>query len=250
MTIEEEILAAMKASKDPEAFAISFERELYKKSLYLMANDLLGFKDMTEQTHLEVCRALQAPTNRKLVCLPRGTLKSSIGCVAWPINLLANNPNLRILIDSEVYSNSSNFLREIKGHMKSPRFIKYFGDWEGPVWTEGELIISGRTIPKKEASITCSGIGAEKTGQHYDIIICDDLSSTKNTSSPDQQKKVIDHYRLYTSLLDPGGTMLVIGTRYAERDIIGFILQDELGFATLKELFKEQESWNTQTKIS
>jgi len=60
------------------------------------------------------------------------------------------------------------------------------------------------------------------------LIIADDLSSYDNCKTPEHAQKVIDHYRLYTSLLDPGGEIVVIGTRYSEIDIIGFIIENEL----------------------
>jgi len=205
------------------------KRAHYAQSLYSFAKKCLGYKDMCPGSHLPMCHVLEGPSPQKLLAVPRGTFKSSIGVVAYAIWRLIKNPNLRIMIDSEVYTNSKNFLREIKAHLKSEPFIALYGDMEGPVWTETEITVKTRTIIKKESSITCSGIGAIKTGQHYDLIICDDLSSQKNTLNPDVAAKVIDHYRLYTSLLDPGSEIVVIGTRYSENDIIGFILREILG---------------------
>lgn len=205
------------------------KRAHYRESLYSFAKQGLGYKDMMPRSHLPMCHVLESPSKRKLLTVPRGTFKSSIGVVTYAIWKLIENPNLRILIDSEVYTNSKNFLREIKAHLKSHSFMSLYGDLEGSVWTETEITLKTRTQIRKEASITCSGIGAIKTGQHYDLIISDDLSSQKNTLNPEVAKKVIDHYRLYTSLLDPGGEIVVIGTRYSENDIIGFILREILG---------------------
>lgn len=209
---------------------IQTERDQYLSSLYLFAKYCLGYLDLTESTHLPMANALQASTKRKLICVPRGCFKSSLSTIAYPIWLLLHNPNLRILIDSELYSNSKNFLREIKAQMESNNhFKKLFGDqWKGSMWNEGEIIISSRTKPLKEPTIACSGLGAGKTSQHYDVIIADDLSSYQNTKNPDLAAKTIDHYRLYTSLLEPSGTIVVIGTRYSEIDIIGFVIQNEL----------------------
>lgn len=205
------------------------ERECYLSSLYAFAKYGLGYKDLTKGTHYPIAEALQSDTTRKLICVPRGCFKSSISSVAYPIWLLEKNPNLRILIDSELYTNSKNFLREIKAHYESnQKFIEVFGNRRGPLWNEGEIVVSTRTKALKEPSIACSGIGAGKTSQHYDVIIGDDLSSYQNTRNPELAQKTIDHYRLYTSLLDPGGTKVIIGTRYSEIDIIGFVIENEL----------------------
>lgn len=202
----------------------------YKGSLYLTCKSLLGYKDITRGTHGGIIRALEAPTKRKLICVPRGCFKSSIAVVGYCTHSLINNPNLRILIDSELYSNSTTFLREIKAHMESERLTRIFGQFKTSTnWNEGEITIAQRTTPKKEASITCGGIGTTKVGQHYDIIIGDDYNSPKNTSTPEGRRKVIDHIRYNMSILDPGGAYLFTATRYHEEDASGFILRDLMG---------------------
>lgn len=201
----------------------------YRSSLYATAKVLLQFKDVNTETHGEIIEKLESSSQRKLICVPRGTLKSTIACVAYPIWRLNRDPNIRILIDSELYTNSSTFLREIKGHLSSSRVTSLFGGYRSRIWNESEVIIKQRTKILKEATITCSGIGATKVGQHYDVIIMDDMNSPNNTANPDQAQKVVTHYRMQTSILEPEGTLIVIGTRYSELDLIGHILSNELG---------------------
>lgn len=206
------------------------ERHLYLTSFYHCAKYLLKYDLMVPDLHGRMCKMLQDPSKPyKLLCVPRGTFKSSIASVAYPIWRILNNPNIRIMVDSELYTNATNYLREIRGHFESNERLRHlFGDYVGTVWNESEIIVSKRTNIKKEPTIVASGIGAGKTGQHYDLIIGDDLSSTKNIT-PESAEKVVTHYRLYTSLLDPGGEKIIIGTRYSEIDIIGHIIQNDLG---------------------
>jgi len=213
-------------------------RILYKKSLYATAKHLCGYKDMTKHTHGHMIACLEADTPRKLIVLPRGTFKSSVGVVAYAIWKLLNNPNERILVDSEVYTNAANFIREIKGILLSEQFRELFGDWsEGRSWTEGELTIAARTQNYKEASITASGIGAVKVGQHYSIIIGDDLNSGNNSGTIEGRRKVLDHYKMNQAILEPEGTYVVIGTRYAVDDVIGSILSNELQINKITEMY-------------
>lgn len=187
---------------------------------------------MNRRTHGGTVAALEAPTIRKLICVPRGCFKSSIAVVGYAIHCLVNNPNLRILIDSELYSNSTTFLREIKAHLTSDRMVRVFGTFKtDAVWNEGEITIKQRSQPKKEASITCGGIGTTKVGQHYDLIIGDDYNSPKNTGTPEGRRKVIDHIRYNMSILDPGGGYVFTATRYHEEDATGFILRDLIGIS-------------------
>ncbi len=183
---------------------------------------------MTWHTHGAPIRALESKKPRKLLVLPRGTFKSSIGVVAYSCWLLIRNPNERILIDSEVYTNSKNFLREIKAHLERPELTTIFGEFKTDhTWNEGEIIIQQRTKVLKEASITCGGIETVKVGQHYSTIICDDLNSGNNSSSKEGCEKVITHYRMNQAILEPGGKLVVIGTRYSAADLIQFILDNE-----------------------
>jgi hypothetical protein len=203
-------------------------RAIYKRSLYKTCSDLLGYKDITKPTHGGIVKCLQSESKRKLIVVPRGCFKSTIASVGYPIWLLTKDPNLRILLDSELFTNSSKFLREIKGHLISEQMTNLFGEWEGSVWNDSEIIVRQRTKNLKEASITCSGIGAQKTSQHYDVIIADDMNSPDNSGTAEMRQKVIDHYKMYISLLEPGGILCVIGTRYAYDDLIGHILDNEV----------------------
>lgn len=203
-------------------------RELSKKSLWFVCWSLLGYRDVNYETHGEIIKVLESESKRKLICVPRGCLKSSIACVAYPIWLLINNPNLRILIDSELYTNSKNFLREIKAHLESPKFELLFGEWKTDPWNEAEIIIKQRNKFFKEGSITVGGIGTTKVGQHYNVIIGDDYNSAANTSTKEGADKVINHYKMNTSILEPEGTYVIIGTRYGANDTIGYILSNEI----------------------
>jgi hypothetical protein len=204
-------------------------RELYASSLYATARHLCGLEEIVPHTHRAPIECLQRPSKRKMIVMPRGTFKTSLASVAYPVWRLIRNPNERVLLDSELYGNSKNLLRQIKGVFESDRFQAVFGDWRTRTWNEGEIVIRPRTnLAQKEASITCSGIGAQKTGQHYDTVIADDLNSPRNSHTPEGCQKVIDHYRMYTSLLEQAGTLVLIGTRYSAGDLIGHVMKNEI----------------------
>lgn len=204
--------------------------ETYKRSLFKTARHLLGYSQMTWETHGPICQALEAQSTRKLIVVPRGAFKSSICSISYPIWLLLNNPNSRIMIDSELYSNSTTYLRAIKQHLESERVVELFGRFRNEsVWNESEIIIAQRTAPTKEPSITCGGIGTTRVGMHYDYIIGDDYNSPKNSSTLEGCQKIVAHYRYNLSILDPGGTYAIVGTRYSAGDLIGWILENELG---------------------
>jgi len=205
------------------------QAEFFRESLYLTAKYLLGYKEVNPRTHGSTIANLSSDSKRKLIVMPRGTFKTSLAAVAFSTWSILRNPNIRILLDSELYSNSKNTLREIKQHLETPRICELYGEFKNQnCWNEGEIIINQRTKVVKEATLTCSGIGAQKTGQHYDLIIADDMNSPSNSNTPEALVKVIDHYRYYTSILEPHGTIVVIGTRYSANDLIGHIIRNEV----------------------
>lgn len=215
--------------------------ELYAEQLrcledfFYFSKSFLGYKDLDWSVHGQFVSVFESDAPRKIVVMPRGTFKSTLGSVAYPVWRLLRDPNLTILLDSELYSNSKNFIREIKGHLQSEKMSELFGDMIGHKWDEGEIIVKSRTANRKEASITAGGIGTTRVGQHYDLIIGDDYNSPQNSETPEKCQKVIDHVRYNLNILNPGGEYMLIGTRYAERDVIGFFLADILSERKLSE---------------
>jgi predicted phage terminase large subunit-like protein len=173
-----------------------------------------------------------------LILMPRGTFKSSIVTVGLSIQYLLNDPNGRILIDSETFSKSKAFLSEIKGHLEDNEKLReiFYVLYEcypddkrkHDLWSDSQINIAARKLKRKEASISCAGIDVTKNGMHYDLIIADDLHSEKNITTADQLQQVKDHYKLAFSLLDPGMSFVVIGTRWHHLDLYSHILEEEI----------------------
>ena len=149
---------------------------------------------------------------------------------------MARDPNVRIMLDSETYNNSKNFLREIKGHIESERFQSIWGNWVGPVWNEAEIVIDTRTKVLKESTLFISAVESSRVGSHCEVIVMDDLCSEANMLTEEVRNKVISHYRMNTAILEPHGTMVVVGTRYHSDDVIGHILRSEIDESVLKDL--------------
>lgn len=204
-------------------------QDIYKNSLYHFAKYCLGYQDITLHTHGRIIESLESKNKRKLIVCPRGAFKSSIGVISYALWLIINDSDVRILIDSELFTNSKNFIREIQAHIESERFITLFGNLRSKTdWTQSHFTVSNRKRAHKNSTITAGGVGTVKTGAHFTHIIADDLNSHMNSNTEDGRQKVIQHYKYYTSLLEPDGTIVVIGTRYAANDVIGYILETEV----------------------
>lgn len=208
----------------------------FKRSLFDTAKYLLSYKEITEHTHRRITDTLEDDSDRKLICVPRGTFKSSLVSITYPIWVLMNNPDARILIDSELYTNAVAYLREIKLHLQSESFIKVFGDWKTDVWNESEIVIAPRKRILKDPSIMVGGIGTSKVGRHFTHIIGDDMNSDSNSATKEQRDKVVHHYQMNLAILEPDGTYAISGTRYSSGDLIGWVIENELGFKSIEQM--------------
>lgn len=224
-----------------------------KTDLFYLCKNILGYDKMTTNTHQELCDYTTAalpnppevdrpgfdPTkNLMLLLMPRGTFKSSVVTIGFSLQMILNEPNVRILIDSETYSKSKAFLREIIGHLENNQkyrevfkaihgMLPFESKHKAKLWTDAEIILPCRTRDRKEPTISCAGIDVTKNGMHYDIIIGDDLHSEKNVTNKEQIQQVKDHYKLAFSLLDPGKPMIIIGTRWDYNDLYQHIIDFE-----------------------
>lgn len=217
---------------------ISQVRKKANKNLYYFCKEILGYDLISPKPHQELATFLQKEKNpKKLILLPRGAFKSTVITVGYAMWKLMNNPNERILISSETYAQSKTFLSAIKSHIEeNDTFKAIYGDQKkaDSVWRQEEITVAGRTKVAREASISVSGVGQTRVGMHYDTIILDDVVSNNNINTPEQIKKIIDHYRLLLSILDPGKELIIVGTRYSFADLYGHILEEEKDtFATL-----------------
>lgn len=177
--------------------------------------------------------------NKLLILMPRGTFKSSIVTIGFTLQYFLNDPDARILIDSETYSKSKNFLAEIKGvlegNVKYREIFKqihrcYPDDTKknpSVRWTDAAVDLACRTKITKEPSLSCSGIDRSINGMHFDLIIEDDLHSEKNVTNKEQIQQVIDHRKLANSLLDPGMPRITIGTRWDYQDAYEHIMSHQ-----------------------
>ena len=210
---------------------VSQIREKALSDLYFFSKDILNYDLIRKQPHQELCDFLEREKkSKKLILLPRGSFKSTIVTISYPLWKLIKDPNLRILISSETYIQSKTFLTAIKNHISDNETFKtIFGDQkkEDSVWRQEEITVAGRTKVAREPSIATSGVGQTRVGFHYDIIILDDVVSNNNINTPEQIKKIIEHYKLLLSILEPGGLLIIVGTRYSFADLYHHIEEEE-----------------------
>jgi len=212
-------------------------------SLFFFGREVVGNEFIVPHVHGELAKWLCSPERERvkviggvetksklvMVLLPRDSLKTTFLSAIYPLWRIVNNPDIRILIDSESRDLSKMILKNIKDTIDNCKPLRaIWGDFNGQAngltWNLEGIRVNGRTDYKaKEDTVETSGIDVAVTGRHYPLIILEDLHSERNTKSREQIQKVKDHIQLMMPLLENGGEMIVVGTRWSDDDSYDWI---------------------------
>lgn len=217
-----------------------------KRSLYFFEKFILGYKDLAPSVHGPLTAFIQDDRfRRKQVTMPRGFLKTStctIGKALWKACI---NPDIRMLIVSNVVENAAKMIATIRHQVEAnPRLAKFFPEIIPPSfnkvrWSDHCAVVR-RPKEYQEGTWEAVGVGGSVISRHYDHIIEDDLIYAKKDDltggelmpSREDIEKAIGWHKLATSLLiHPGlGVIDNVGTRWAPYDLIAYIQKYERGW--------------------
>lgn len=212
--------------------------------LYKFCTEICGFEDMRPQPHYELCHELEwalgdcqfegDEQKALMVLLPRDSFKTSVSVEAATTAVLTKNPSARILITSHKNKQASQRLvASRKNFDRNEKFMdKYGADWapqrREEKWSDSEYTITKRTRQNmREPSCQAAAVGADVTGSHYDLIIADDLVNLENCYTQESRDKVYDYLVALFPHLEPGGTLLIIGTRWHADDAYGRLIKND-----------------------
>jgi len=226
-----------------EAFAKEYySNTLLKQTalddLFIFNQQVLGVEEDQKELgvfHDELCKFIEDDKKKKKLCLlPRGHLKSTLITIGYSVQQITKNPNIRILILNATWQLAVDFLTEIKRHLQqNERLYELFNDRLSlgsslpkiaDEWAQDRITLHRTDTNIKGPTVWATGIDSNLTGSHPDLIIMDDVVSRDNTQSREQIDKVILRYKDALDLLEPGGQLIVIGTRWREDDFYSWIL--------------------------
>lgn len=196
-------------------------RQRLERDLLAFAREICDFRDLTDDVHGPMARFVMRPGKRKLVLSPRGSYKSSLIAVAYPLWRIVRNRNIRICIDSEVRANAKNFLKLVRHQLENnPLLIQLWGEFRRETgWTD-EFFTVIRSREFVEPTLMTSGVDQTVVSQHYDLLIFTDVVNDKNTATKEQRDKVSDHVGLFAPIIEAGEEVLE-GTRWDDDDEYG-----------------------------
>ena len=213
-------------------------RERGKASLFFLARVILGFNDMDPAVHMPITRTVQdyEGNTRVIIVIPRTWFKSSVVTISYSIWRAINDPNVRGLIAQNTYDNACKKLKAIaqvfeKNQLFRALYPEILPD-SSCRWTS-ECLEVKRTAAHPEGTLEAAGVGTMVTARHYDFIIEDDTVAAKKDdmtgimqqpTQMDIEKAIGWHSLAHPLLLHPvKSQIIIVGTRWAERDIIGYV---------------------------
>lgn len=208
-------------------------KEKAGKNLYLFNKYVLGAEKGDENFvplgafHKTLCNFVQdRPDKKKLILIPRSHLKTKLISTGYPVFKIAQNPKIRILVASATWQMAVDIHTAIQKTLQgSETLIEIWGDFskEATIWSQDNTRLAAND--KREPTITAAGVDKNLVGGHYDLILCDDIVNRDNVATMDQISKVITRYRDYLDLLEPHGEMIIIGTRWHDADLYGWLME-------------------------
>lgn len=202
-------------------------RDLFKFNKYILKVES-GDKNFVElgAFHKQLCNFVTDRKDRKkLILIPRSHLKSKLVTIGYSLQQIIANPKVRILIYSATWQMAVDLNLSIQKNLKGcERINQIWGDLssDAPEWSQDRTRLAVNTT--REPTVTAAGIDNNLVGGHYDIIIMDDVVNRDNVSTQDQIQKIIQRYRDSLDLLETNGQLIVIGTRWHDSDLYGWIL--------------------------
>jgi predicted phage terminase large subunit-like protein len=212
--------------------------------------EVLGY-DLCEDPHREMFNALQSDDLSALILWPRGHFKTSAVAV-YAVWRILKNPEIRISALQATLKLTKGWVAEMASHFngKNPksRLPALFPEFCGKDLGDAtKFTVPARTRQHlKEATVTAASPRATATGQHYDLILADDLVNSSNFRNVDLLDKLESEFYHLLPLLDPGGQVRVTGTRYSHADLYARIIATDKGVGkwtiSVKECYKPDGS--------
>ena len=224
-----------------------------RADLKFLCKDVLGMTDWDDELHGGVDKFLSLPGNEKLILMPRGHLKTSI-MMGWVIQNILRNPNVTILINHAIWDVSRATLYAIQGYLTDKSLLPdIFGAFKSNKvrWSRDELEVNQRTSGlAREATITTGGVESSRIGLHFDVIVNDDVVVRENVTTREQIEKVDNFHKDCYALLNPGGMILDIGTRWAMDDLYGRIINKDMRSLNGYEFKDEEDRLNWRKRMA
>jgi len=165
-------------------------------------------------------------TKRLIINMPPRHTKSEFASYLLPAWYLGKFPQKKIIQCSNTAELAVGFGRKVRNLVDGDKYAKVFPN----VALRSDSKAAGRWSTNANGEYFAIGVGGTVTGKGADLLIIDDPHSEQEAALAAGDPSVFDKvYEWYTSgprqRLQPGGSIVVVMTRWSKRDLTGKICQ-------------------------
>ena len=163
---------------------------------------------------------------RLIINMPPRHTKSEFASFLLPAWFLGRFPDKKIIQTSHTAELAVGFGRKVRNLVDSDAYAKVFPN----VALRHDSKAAGRWSTNKSGEYFAIGIGGAVTGKGADLLIIDDPHSEQEAALAEINPEIYDKtYEWFTSgprqRLQPGGSIVVVMTRWSKRDLTGQVLK-------------------------
>ncbi|QPG72131.1 hypothetical protein C1S78_002915 [Mycolicibacterium mucogenicum DSM 44124] len=170
-------------------------------------------------------RSVVDPNGRDIVNTPPRTGKSQMLAVWMPVWAFMVNPDLQIMI----VSNGDDLAKEHSGKVR--RIVQDNAEFLGYRIAADKAAVGRWLVEGHQGGMLAAGITSNIVGKGADILILDDVvGGASEADSPAHRKRVLTEYQgSLSTRVHPGGSQLLVMTRWHQEDLAGELLKLQPG---------------------
>jgi predicted phage terminase large subunit-like protein len=171
-------------------------------------------------------RVARGELKRLIINMPPRHTKSEFASYLLPAWFLGKFPQKKVIQTSHTAELAVGFGRKVRNLVDSDVFSEIFPG----VSLQADSKAAGRWNTNRGGDYFAIGVGGAVTGKGADILIIDDPHSEQEAALAATSPEIYDKvYEWYTSgprqRLQPGGAIVIVMTRWAQRDLTGQVLK-------------------------
>ena len=171
-------------------------------------------------------RVANGTCKRLIINMPPRHTKSEFASYLLPAWFLGRFPHKKVIQASHTAELAVGFGRKVRNLVDSEVYHDIFPELS----LQSDSKAAGRWNTSKGGDYFAIGVGGAVTGKGADVLIIDDPHSEQEAamaaSNPDVYDKVIEWYTSGPrQRLQPGGSIVIVMTRWSQRDLTGQVLK-------------------------
>jgi len=171
-------------------------------------------------------KVVRGECKRLIINMPPRHTKSEFASYLLPAWFLGKFPHKKVIQSSNTAELATGFGRKVRNLVDRDIYRDIFPD----LVLQADSKAAGRWNTSKNGDYFAIGVGGTVTGKGADLLIIDDPHSEQEAalaaSNPDVFDKVTEWYQSGPrQRLQPGGSIIIVMTRWAMRDLTGQVLK-------------------------